>query len=70
MGLNATPLGDIADIGVITPPGISPFGTDAVMTRILEMMFNEVLFHCLALRNPEMRANVDRIEALLSIERQ
>jgi len=70
MGLNATPLGDIADIGVITPPGISLFGTDAVMTRILEMMFNEVLFHCLALRNPDLRANVDRIEALLGVERQ
>jgi hypothetical protein len=39
------------------------------MTRILEMMFNEVLFHCLALQNPQMRENVARIERTLGAER-
>lgn len=69
LGVGHSPLAELADICVVTPPGVSLFGTDAVMTRILEMMFNEVLFHCLALRNPSMRANVDRIEALLGDER-
>jgi hypothetical protein len=39
------------------------------MTRILEMMFNEVLFHCLALQNPPMLENVTRIERILGGER-
>jgi DNA-binding MurR/RpiR family transcriptional regulator len=70
VGLPKTPIGDIADIAVVMPPGVSLFGTDAVMTRILEMMFNEVLFHCLATRNPALRENVGRIERLLSQERE
>jgi len=69
LGVGASPLGELADIRIVTPPGVSLFGTDAVMTRILEMMFNEVLFHCLALRDPRLRENVDRIEALLDSER-
>jgi hypothetical protein len=33
------------------------------------MMFNEVLFHCLALQNPPMLENVTRIERILGGER-
>jgi len=32
------------------------------MTRVLEIMFNEVLFHCLAFGNERMMQNVSRIE--------
>ena len=69
VGVPNSPLGDLADICIVTPPGVSLFGADVVMTRILELMFNEVLFHCLALRNPDMRSNVERIETLLGDER-
>lgn len=69
LGKNGSPLEKLADIAIVTPPGLSLFGTDAVMTRILEMMFNEVLFHCLALQNPTMLENVTRIEKILGGER-
>jgi DNA-binding MurR/RpiR family transcriptional regulator len=69
LGKNGSPLAMLADIAIVTPPGVSLFGTDAVMTRILEMMFNEVLFHCLALQNPPMLENVTRIERILGGER-
>lgn len=69
LGKNGSPLEKLSDIRIVTPPGISLFGTDAVMTRILEMMFNEVLFHCLALQNPKMLENVTRIEKTLSGDR-
>ena len=69
LGVHGSPLERLADIAIVTPPGGNLFGTDPVMTRILEMLFNEVLFHCLLAKNPEMRANVDRIETTLSTER-
>jgi DNA-binding MurR/RpiR family transcriptional regulator len=64
-----SPLGDICDIQVLTPPGVGLFGTDAVMTRILQMMFNEVLFHCIALRDQRLLANVDAIDEALNAEK-
>jgi len=64
-----SPLGDIADIQVLTPPGVGLFGTDAVMTRILQMMFNEVLFHSLALKDQSRLENVRRIDAVLNSEK-
>ncbi|MDQ0474616.1 MurR/RpiR family transcriptional regulator [Labrys wisconsinensis] len=69
LGGNGSPLEAIADIRIVTPPGVSLFGTDAVMTRILEMMFNEVLFHCLARQHPALLDNVARIEETLGGER-
>lgn len=69
LGVSGSPLEELAQIRIVTPPGVSLFGADAVMTRILEMMFNEVLFHCLALQNPGMRENVARIERTLGAER-
>jgi DNA-binding MurR/RpiR family transcriptional regulator len=69
LGKSGSPLGELADIRIVTPPGVSLFGTDAVMTRLLEMTFNEVLFHCLALQNPRMLENVTRIERTLGGDR-
>ena len=39
------------------------------MNRILEMMFNEVLFHCLVQKNPDMLNRVKDIEKTLHEER-
>ncbi|MFO1107188.1 MAG: hypothetical protein U1E34_13905 [Amaricoccus sp.] len=39
------------------------------MTRVLEMMFNEVLFHCLVSQDPELLANAARVEAALAADR-
>ncbi|MDR7145196.1 hypothetical protein J2X43_003405 [Rhizobium sp. BE258] len=39
------------------------------MTRALEIMFNEVLFHCLAFGSERMIQNVSRIEEDLGYER-
>jgi DNA-binding MurR/RpiR family transcriptional regulator len=64
-----SPLGEICDIQVLTPPGLGLFGTDAVMTRILQMMFNEVLFHCIALRDRRLLANVRAIDEALNAEK-
>jgi len=64
-----SPLGEICDIQVLTPPGVGLFGTDAVMTRILQMMFNEVLFHCIALRDQRLLANVRAIDEALNAEK-
>ena len=64
-----SPLGDIADLKVLTPPGVGLFGTDASMTRILQMMLNEVLFHCLAVKNVGLLENAQRIDAVLNSEK-
>jgi DNA-binding MurR/RpiR family transcriptional regulator len=69
LGVSSSPLEEISDMKIITPPGINLFGADAVMTRALEMMFNEVLFHCLAFGNERMMQNVSRIEEDLRGER-
>ena len=69
LGVSGSPMEEIADIPILTPPGINLFGTDAVMTRALEMMFNEVLFHCLAFGNPAMMENATRVEADIGRER-
>lgn len=69
LGVAGSPLGELADIRLIMPPGVSLFGSDAVMTRILEMMLNEVLFHALALRSPALLQNARDIEGILMEER-
>lgn len=69
LGVAHAPLQALADIPIITPPGISLYGADAVMTRVLEMMFNEVLFHCLVSRDPELLANAARVEVALAADR-
>ncbi|MFB2552412.1 MurR/RpiR family transcriptional regulator [Ensifer soli] len=69
LGVPGSALEEIVDIPIITPPGINLFGADAVMTRALEIMFNEVLFHCLAFGDARMMQNVSRIEEDLRGER-
>lgn len=69
VGVPRSPLGDLADIRLVTPAGIGLFGADAVMTRVLELMLNEVLFHCLALREPGLLENARAIERLLGDQR-
>ena len=69
LGVNGSPLERLSDFRIVTPPGISLHGADAVMTRILELMFNEALFHCLLLQDPTMLDNVTRIERALAPER-
>ncbi len=64
-----SPLGELCDIHVLTPPGVGLFGTDAVMTRILQMMFNEVLFHCVALRDQRLLENVRAVDEALNAEK-
>lgn len=69
VGMPRSPLGELADIHLVTPAGVGLFGADAVMTRVLEMMLNEVLFHCLALRAPRRLEKARAIERLLSDQR-
>lgn len=64
-----SPLAELCDLKILTPPGVGLFGTDAVMTRLLQMMFNEVLFHCLMLRDASLAENVDRINEVLDAEK-
>jgi DNA-binding MurR/RpiR family transcriptional regulator len=69
LGAAESPLSQLCDIRILTPPGVGLFGTDAVMTRILQMMFNEVLFHCLALRSKKLLANAEKIDLVLNDEK-
>ena len=62
-------LGELCDIHILTPPGVGLFGTDAVMTRILQMMFNEVLFHCVAMRDQRLLENVRAVDEALNAEK-
>jgi DNA-binding MurR/RpiR family transcriptional regulator len=64
-----SPLAQLADTLILTPPGVGLFGTDAVMTRILQMMFNEVVFHCLAVRDGTLLENVRMIDRALNAEK-
>ncbi|MFV0335935.1 MAG: MurR/RpiR family transcriptional regulator [Tropicimonas sp.] len=69
LGVAGSPLGGICDIPIILPPGINLFGANAVMTRALEILFNEVIFHCLAFGNDYMMQNVAQIENTLRGQR-
>lgn len=69
LGAPDSPLGTGADIRILTPPGVGLFGTDAMMTRILQMMLNEVLFHCLSMRNRDLLENARSIDAVLEAEK-
>lgn len=56
LGVPDPPLPGLADIPIITLPGISLSGPDAVMTRMLELMFDEVVLHRLVSRHPDLLA--------------
>jgi DNA-binding MurR/RpiR family transcriptional regulator len=61
-----SPLGRCAHLTVTTPPGVGLFGNDAALTRLLQMAFNDVLFHCLVLRDSKRLANVELVDSALS----
>lgn len=65
-GDSTSPLAKCAHITVTTPPGLGLFGNDAAITRLLQMTFNDVLFHCLALRDSKRLANIELIDSALS----
>jgi DNA-binding MurR/RpiR family transcriptional regulator len=69
LGAAESPLAALTHIKVLSPPGVGLFGSDAVMTRILQVMFNEALFHCLAIRRDDLLENVHRIDAVLNEEK-
>ena len=69
LGSNIDRINKLSDVVIFTPRGIKSFGTNPVMNRILEMMFNEVLFHCLVQKNPAMLNRVKDIENTLHKER-
>ena len=69
LGAVDSPIAAAAELRILTPPGVGLFGNDAVMTRILQMMFNEVLFHCLALRSGDLLDNAQRIDTVLNEEK-
>ena len=58
-------LARLADVRITTPPGVGLQGNDAALTRLLQMTFSDVLFHCLALANPRRLDRVDTIDEIL-----
>lgn len=60
-----SPLARCAHLTLTTPPGIGLFGHDAALTRLLQMAFSDVIFHCLALRDPERLASAEAVDASL-----
>lgn len=61
-----SPLAHCAHLTITTPPGVGLFGNDAALTRILQMAFNDVLFHCLVLSDSERLAKVDLVDSALN----
>lgn len=61
-----SPLARCAQLTVTTPPGAGLFGNDAAVTRILQMTFNDVLFHCLLLRDSKRLASIELVDDALS----
>jgi DNA-binding MurR/RpiR family transcriptional regulator len=62
----SSPLGRLADVCIATPPGVGLFGNDAALTRLLQMVFSDVLFHCLALADPRRLDRVSTIDEILA----
>ncbi len=60
-----SPVGRLAEVSITTPPGVGQFGNDAALTRLLQMVLSDVLFHCLALARPERLGLVHEIDAVL-----
>ena len=61
-----SPLAGAVELVVSTPPGVGLFGNDAALTRLLQMMFSDVLFHCLALADPERLGRAQSIDEILN----
>ena len=61
-----SPLARAVDVFISTPPGVGLFGNDAALTRLLQMMFSDVLFHCLALADPKRLGRAQSIDEILN----
>ena len=64
-----SPLVAACDLTIATPQGVGLFGNDAVMTRILQILFNEVLSHCLILRDHSLLRQLQEVDNVLSKEK-
>ncbi len=47
-------LNDLADLTLLMPPGTGLYGMDAAMNRLMQIMFNEVIYQCLVIDSPDM----------------
>lgn len=61
-----SPLGELSDFCILTPAGVGLFGNDAAMTRMLQIMLNEILFHCLAVRDVTRLSSTRKIDGILA----
>jgi DNA-binding MurR/RpiR family transcriptional regulator len=61
-----SPLARAVDVNISTPPGVGLFGNDAALTRLLQMVFSDVLFHCLALADPKRLDRIHSIDEILN----
>ena len=61
-----SPLSRCAHITITTPPGVGLFGNDAALTRILQMAFNDVLFHLLVLSDSKRLASAEAVDSVLN----
>lgn len=67
--LTGDPLSPVAravEVCISTPPGVGLFGNDAALTRLLQMVFTDVLFHCLALASPTRLERASAIDEILN----
>ncbi len=64
-----SPLAEACELTIATPQGVGLFGSDAVMTRILQILFNEVLFHCLILRDNSLLRQLEEVDRVLAREK-
>ena len=58
-------LASLAEVCITTPPGVGLQGDDAALTRLLQMTFSDVLFHCLALADAQRLERVATIDEIL-----
>ncbi|UGA57697.1 MurR/RpiR family transcriptional regulator [Vibrio sp. VB16] len=58
-------LSELADITVLTPPGTGLYGMDAAMNRMMQIMFNEVIYQCLVVDSPGRMVVTDQVNRAL-----
>ncbi len=63
-------LAELCDLSIVTPGGVGLFGNDAALTRMLQIMFNEILFHCLAVKDVSRLTNTRRIDEILAQDKE
>lgn len=58
-------LDEMADLTVLTPPGTGLYGMDAAMNRMMQIMFNEVIYQCLVVDSPSRVVIADQVNRAL-----